>query len=203
MSNLVKLAGDVLSVDKDECKFRTIAYTNKNDEVQSWPQIHTVMLNGAKVTEGLKYELVGRLDVFNKITKVSADPKAWKKLKKNAEYLNIVEIIGRLAGEFKFFPRDTIAKKPPMAGFLVAVKDMKSEVEKLFKGVCFDSMAITWDRMITPNSSITLKGRIRHREYQEDGQTKSMLEVVGNKALSELRPAEVKDEFDGYVASDF
>ena len=210
MGNRVLLTGDVLSVSGDSMKLRTIAYTKKNDQVQEWPQIHTVVLNGAKVTEGAKIQMIGKLDIFDKITKVSMDPASVQKVAKKATdpktgyplYKNIAELKGRLAGEFQFFPRDAIAKKPPMAGFLVAVKDVVSGLDKLFKGVCFDHMAVAWDRVATPNSEITLGGRIRHREYDENGETKTILEVVGNKAVSKLSPAEVVDEFADYTPSE-
>jgi hypothetical protein len=210
MGNKVLLAGDVLSVSGDTAVVRTIAFTRKNDQVQEWPQVHKVVLNGAKITEGTKVQLIGKLDVFDKITMVSCDPASPTKIKKSQKdpqtgfpfYKNIVEITGRLAGEFQYFPRDPIAKKPPMAGFLVAVQVAATGLEKLFKGVVFDHLAVAWERVATPNSKIVLGGRIRHREYLENGETKTILEVVGNKAMSKLVPEEVVDEFANYTPSE-
>jgi hypothetical protein len=193
---------------------RTIAYTRKTidgaETVQEWPQVHKIKLNGAKVREGAKMAIVGKLDVFDKITMISCDPASPKKIAKKAVdektgfpfYKNVVEISGRLAGEYQFFPRDPIAKKPPMAGFLVAVKDAVSGLEKLFKGVAFDHMAVAWERAATPNSKIKLGGRIRHREYQDQGETKTILEIVGNRSMSSLVPEEVVDEFADYTPSE-
>jgi len=213
MGNKVMLAGDVLSVTDDQCVMRTVAYTRKTvngeEAVQEWPQVHKIVLNGAKITEGTKMQIIGKLDVFDKITMISCDPASPSKIAKTAKdpqtghpfYKNIVEISGRLAGEYQYFPRDPIAKKPPMAGFLVAVKDAVSGMEKLFKGVAFDHLAVAWERVATPNSKITLGGRIRHREYEDAGEIKTILEVVGNKAMSTLVPEEVVDEFASYKPS--
>ena len=206
----VLLAGEILRVSDYTCILRTIDYTKKNDQVQEWPQVHKVILNGAKVTEGTKMQIIGKLDVFDKITMISCDPASPSKIKKTAKdpqtgfpfYKNIVEITGRLAGEYQFFPRDPIAKKPPMAGFLIAVKDAVSGLEKLFKGVAFDHLAVAWERVATPNSKIVLGGRIRHREYEDQGEVKTILEVVGNKAMSKLTPEVVVDEFEGYTPSE-
>lgn len=197
MSNLVHLVGDVLAVQGDEARLETVAELNSG----TFAQVHTVVLNGAKVQAGNRYSVFGRLDIFDKLTKISADPQSWKKVPKKTPSENMVEIAGRLAGEMNYFPPDPVAQKVAMAGFLVAVKDAKAGIEKLFKGVVFKAMATAWDRVATPNAEIVLRGRIRHREY--DPSKPPMLEIIGMKAGSSIKPGNIENPFGDYVPSDF
>lgn len=204
--NLVKLIGDVIAVagerigkivvGDDECVLETVAQLNSG----TFTQQHLIVLNGAKVDKGKRYAMIGKLAIFDKLTKVSADPAAWKIVPKKTASKNVCLLSGRLAGEFNYFPPDPINKRKAMAGFLLAVKDARSEVESLFKGVLFQAMATAWDRVASPNSPVTLNGRIRYREY--DVEKPDMLEIIGMKAGSSIQKAEVENEFADYTPSE-
>ncbi len=193
--NGVRLIGDVQTVVANRALVKT---SNVASDGTEYSELHVVEGDFGKF-EGKKVNIIGKLatvdveDEGRRETIIQAQVVA--KAKKGEMDQNIAKFVGNAARGFQYFPRTADGK---MAFGNLLLVNGPQDSPQFVQTKAFGHLANSLNRGAVRGSTVQVVGPIRYREYEQDGEARTALEIVAQPDLTKvLKVAKIEDPFAG------
>jgi hypothetical protein len=192
--NGVRLIGTVQTVVENRALIETV---NVSSDGKEYAELHVVEGDFAKL-EGKKVNVIGQLstvDTEEGRRETIVQAQVVTKAKKGEIDQNIAKFVGNAARGFQYFPRTADGK---MAFGNLLLVNGPQETPQFVQTKAFGHLANSLNRGATRGSTVQVVGPIRYREYEQDGEARTALEIVAQPDLTKvLKVAKVEDPFAG------
>jgi hypothetical protein len=192
--NGVRLIGTVKTVVENKALIETV---NVGSDGQEYSEIHVVEGDFSKF-EGKRVNIIGRLatvDTEDGRRETIIQAQVITKAKKGEPDQNIAKFVGNAARSFQYFPRTADGK---MAFGNLLLVNGPEDKPQFVATKAFGHLANSLNRGAVRGSKVQVVGPIRYREYEQDGESRTALEIVAQPDLTKvLKVAKVEDPFAG------